>query len=142
YQWRKNGVAISDGATGNGSIYSGTQTSNLQITSTATTDAAISTAGFDCVISGTCSPSVTCTRVALTVNTPPSITVQPSSQTVCSGSTTTFSLTATGTSVTYQWRKNGVNIVNGATGHGSTYSGATTATLQLSGTAVGDTASP
>src|SRR5262249_34188306 len=93
------------------------------------------------VISGTCTPSVTSTRVALTVNTPPSISGQPGSQIVCSGSTTSFTLTAAGTGVTYQWRKNGVNIVNGATGHGSTYAGATTATLQIPTTAVGDSAS-
>src|ERR1051325_1466078 len=140
YQWRKNGVTISDGATGNGSTYSGTTSSTLQITNTASADAATAATGFDCVVTGTCAPSVTSSRVALTVNSAPAITGQPTSQTVCSGSTSSFSVTATGAGLTYQWRKNGVDLSNGATGNGSTYSGATAATLQITGTAAGDTA--
>lgn len=46
---------------------------------------------------------------------PPSITTHPSSQTICAGSSVTFSVTATGSSLTYQWRKGGTNI-SGATG--------------------------
>src|SRR5439155_15434267 len=72
--------------------------------------------------------------------TPPTITSQPTNQTVCTGSTATFSVTATGTGLTYQWRKNGTNLVNGATGNGSTYSGVTTATLTISNTQPGDAA--
>lgn len=60
-----------------------------------------------------------CTRtqtgsVTITVNTAPSISVNPSTQSVCIGSSVTFSVTASGTSPTYQWRKNGSNI-GGAT---------------------------
>ena len=47
--------------------------------------------------------------------TPPSITTQPADQTVTEGHTATFFVTATGTEpLTYQWKKNGVNI-SGAT---------------------------
>jgi hypothetical protein len=47
--------------------------------------------------------------------TPPSITTQPANQTVTVGQTATFSVVAAGsTPLSYQWRKNGVNI-SGAT---------------------------
>ena len=42
----------------------------------------------------------------------PVITVQPAPQTACAGSPATFSVTATGTSLAYQWRKNGTNITS------------------------------
>ncbi len=42
------------------------------------------------------------------------ITTQPSSQAVAAGAIATFSVTATGSSLSYQWQKNGVDIV-GAT---------------------------
>jgi hypothetical protein len=49
--------------------------------------------------------------------TPPSITVQPQSQTVAQGSPVTFSVIATGTApLSYQWQKNGSDI-SGATGN-------------------------
>ena len=53
-------------------------------------------------------------QVVITVNQPPSITTQPLGQTLCSGSAATFSVTATGTGLTYQWKKNSTNI-SGAT---------------------------
>ena len=60
----------------------------------------------------------------------------PSSQTVCSGTTATFTVTATGAApLTYQWQ---VSTTNGATWtaitNNATYSGATTATLTISNT--------
>ena len=52
--------------------------------------------------------------VNITVNTPASISLNPVSQTICVGQSVTFSVTAAGTSPTYQWRKGGINI-GGAT---------------------------
>jgi hypothetical protein len=47
--------------------------------------------------------------------TPPSVTGQPSGDTLCAGDTITFTVTATGTApLTYQWRKDGGDI-GGAT---------------------------
>ncbi|MEP0842877.1 MAG: immunoglobulin domain-containing protein, partial [Phycisphaerae bacterium] len=142
FQWRKNGVNIADGATGNGaSTYSGTTTNTLTINGVDPGDAALAAAGFDVVVSGTCNPPVTSNRVALTVNEAPAITVQPTDQTVNGGDTATFTVTATGTGLTFQWRKNGVNIADGATGNGaSTYSGTNTATLTINNTDAGDAA--
>ncbi|MCX8518303.1 MAG: immunoglobulin domain-containing protein, partial [Rhodoferax sp.] len=48
----------------------------------------------------------------------PAITTQPDSQSVVAGQTATFSVTATGSTLSYQWKKNGTTI-DGATS--STY---------------------
>ena len=65
------------------------------------------------------------------------ITQQPSNQTACAGGTASFTVTASGTgTLTYQWRKGNSKIKNG--GH---YSGATTATLTITGASSGDVAS-
>jgi len=79
-------------------------------------------------------------------NVPPGITdmgayeripitvTDPASQSICTGDTASFSVTATGQpTLLYQWRKNGVNISNGGT-----VSGATTATLTINPAAAGD----
>src|SRR5438045_1537388 len=69
-------------------------------------------------ISGGYGGSTGTTTLTVTVNPPataPSITSQPANQTVTAGQTAMFSVTATGTApLSYQWRKNGVNIT-GAT---------------------------
>jgi hypothetical protein len=61
--------------------------------------------------------------------TPPSISTNPSSETICSGSNASFSVAATANSGTlsYQWRKNGTNI-----------SGATNASYSISSATSGD----
>ena len=54
-------------------------------------------------------------KITYTSSSAPVITGQPQSRTVAAGSSTTFTVTATGTPpLSYQWRKNGVNIT-GAT---------------------------
>ena len=72
----------------------------------------------------------------VTVRVLPAISGQPASKIVCEGSSAQFTVVASGTSLTYQWRKNGVNLVNG--GH---VSGATSATLTISTAAAADAAS-
>lgn len=59
---------------------------------------------YQVVISNTCPSTITSNAVTLTVNNPASITSQPSDATVCSGETANFSVTATGSSNTYQWQ--------------------------------------
>ncbi|SKC60662.1 PKD-like domain-containing protein, partial [Ohtaekwangia koreensis] len=96
--------------------------SSYTIATTASTDAG----SYDVIVSGTCTPPVTSTAATLTINALPAITVQPvASQAICEGSAASFSVTASGTGLTYQWKKNGVDIV-GATSN--TYTIATTAT--------------
>ncbi|HEY6193143.1 MAG TPA: Ig-like domain repeat protein, partial [Bacteroidota bacterium] len=77
-----------------------------------------------------------CTGTAsttITVNQPPSISGQPGSKAVCEGTSTTFSVTASGTTLTYQWRKNGLPLTNGGD-----YSGVLTATLSINPVALTD----
>jgi hypothetical protein len=75
--------------------------------------------------------SVTSAGAILTVNPPPvapSITTQPANQTVTAPAPATFSVAASGDApLTYQWRRNGVDIA-----------GATSATYVLDPTAVSD----
>jgi len=53
--------------------------------------------------------SVTSAVATLTVNLPPTITAQPQSRTILTGTCTNFSVTATGTApLYYQWLSNGV----------------------------------
>ncbi len=68
------------------------------------------------------------------------ISVQPTNRTLCAGGNVSFSVGITGSLPTYQWRKNGINLTNGATGNGSTVSGATTATLTITSAKVADSA--
>ena len=74
---------------------------------------------------GTCGQT-TCASITITVTTPPTITVQPSSVTICAGAATSFSVTATG-ATSYQWQ----NLI------GSTWtniSGATSSTYSIAST--------
>jgi hypothetical protein len=83
---------------------------------------------YNVVVSGVspCSP-VTSNNAEIIVKEAVNITSQPVSQVACSGNTVTFTVGATGDGLTYQWRKNGSNISNGAT-----VSGVNTPTLILS----------
>src|SRR6266404_507967 len=70
------------------------------------------------IAGATLSSYTTPATATLTVNpapVAPTITTQPANQTVTAGQTATFAVVATGTApLSYQWRKNGVNI-SGAT---------------------------
>ena len=68
------------------------------------------------------------TNVSMTIYGGITINTQPQPSTICEGGNTSFSVSATGLNLTYQWQENGVNISNGGI-----YSGATTTTLTLSG---------
>jgi hypothetical protein len=85
----------------------GATSSSYTIAATVAADAG----NYDVVVSGTCTPAVTSAVATLTVNALPVITGQPvASQAICEGSSATFTVTATGTGLTYQWKKNGVDI--------------------------------
>lgn len=58
---------------------------------------------YRCVASSVCG-STNSNAAILTVNNPASITTQPADGTVCSGSSFSFCITATGNGITYQWQ--------------------------------------
>lgn len=68
----------------------------------------------------------------VTVANPVNITDQPQSSTICANTGTSFSVTATGNPIEYQWQvsTDGTNFANVT--NGGVYSGATTPTLTLS----------
>lgn len=76
-------------------------------------------------------------RYDITINiSAPSVTGQPLSQTVGAGTNATFSVTATGTGLSYQWRKNTVNMSNGGN-----VAGVTSTALTITGSSTSDAAS-
>jgi hypothetical protein len=113
YQWQKDGVDIV-GATAATLSLSNVQSGNA--------------GSYTVFVSN--AQTVTSSAATLTVIVPPVITVQPVSVTANLGASASFSVTTTGTSSTYQWKKAGVDIA-----------GATTATLSLSNVQAVDAAS-
>jgi hypothetical protein len=95
YQWQKQ-----SGASFNS--ISGATASTYTIGSVAPTDAGT----YRVVVTGTCG-AVNSSNSVLVVNTPVSITAQPSWSfpNACTGETTTISMNASGTITSYQWQK-------------------------------------
>jgi PKD repeat protein len=77
---------------------------------------------YHVVVSG-CSSAVTSADATLTVNTVPEIVIQPKDSTTCLNAGAAFSVTATGTNVTYQWQVNKgagfINVIDDANFSGS-----------------------
>lgn len=103
YQWRKFGIDMP-----------GRTDSTLNIAPVTLDDAAT----YDVVVTTNCG-AFTSDAAALTVRTPPVITQQPTSKSVCRGAAVVLSVAATGSPTpTYQWRKDGTPITGAAS---STY---------------------
>jgi|GEM_PF-532792 len=128
YQWRKGSVNLV-----NGGNISGVNTSVLTINPATVAD---TSSFYNVVVSGSCAPNDTSINVYLKINTPPSITTQPVNQTVCSGNSISFSVSASGTGITYQWMKGNTALVNGGN-----ISGVNTPTLTVNPTTISDTSS-
>jgi hypothetical protein len=128
YQWRKGTVNLV-----NGGNISGATSAILTINPANIPDAS---ANYNVAITGVCLPVVTSDNVALVVNSATAITTQPTAQTACTGISVSFSVAATGTGLTYQWRKGTVNMVNGGN-----ISGVTSATLSINPVNASDAAS-
>jgi hypothetical protein len=117
YQWQLNGSPIS-----------GATSSTLAVTNAQAANAG----SYAVIVTGGCG-SVTSSTATLVVNPSTAITSQPAPLTVCSGQNATFTVVATGTgTLTYQWKKDGVNITGNAS--------ATTSALALTGVTSADAA--
>lgn len=95
YQWRKDGLNIPDG------------TAATYIVNSITLQSAGS---YNCIVTGACGNAITSSTAYLTVDEPPSISSQPSEIRTCAGQPAVFSVTAGGSSLTYQWQKDGQNL--------------------------------
>lgn len=71
-----------------------------------------------------------------TISTPPTITDQPVPVTVATNGSCVFNVAAIGVNVTYQWRRNSTNLLNGVN-----ISGATSGTLVINNAGTADAAS-
>jgi hypothetical protein len=123
YQWKKVATPLI-----NGPRISGATSSALSISSVVDADAG----AYSCVITNT-SGSTNTDSVTLTVVDPPAITTQPLSQVASNGSTVVLHVVATGTSPTYQWKKNGTALSNSGD-----ISGVTTPDLTIHVTSTAD----
>lgn len=101
YQWQVNNgtgfVNISDIPP-----YSGATSATLSITGATT---ALNTYQYRCQLSNaTCTTPGVSNAATLSINLLPFISVNPLNATICVGSENTFSVTASGTGITYQWQ--------------------------------------
>ena len=119
-----SGWATVAGGTPIGTTYSNTTSATLSLTTSSNYFyRAIVDEGNPCTFTTSVS--------SITVNTAPTVTLQPTNKTICSGKSTTFKVGDSGNPTSYQWQVkvpagSFVNITNGGV-----YSGATTATLTL-----------
>ncbi len=116
YQWVKDGVNV------------GSDSPVYNIPSFAAGDAG----SYHCNITNSCGTVLSNTAV-LSVGSQVNITSNPSSVNSCIGNVANFSVTATGSDLTYQWQKDGFPLSNGGT-----VSGVNTSTLTINGIAAGD----
>jgi len=123
FQWQKNGTNLTDGT----NIF-GSHTATLVVNPTTTNDAG----NYSVIITNACGRE-TSSNAALTVVVYPTILSQPQSLTVCEGSPASFSVSASGTPLYFQWQKNGTNLTDG-----TNISGSTATNLLLSTTAAND----
>ncbi|QYM77807.1 immunoglobulin domain-containing protein [Horticoccus luteus] len=127
YHWTKDGNALGDGGR-----VSGTGTATLTLTGVQPADSA----DYAVVVTND-GGSVTSASATLAVQTPPLITSQSVSQAAFQGDNVTLSVVATGTApLSYQWKKDGVNLADGGA-----LSGTGTASLTLTGVVVADSGS-
>lgn len=136
YQWQ---VSTNGGTTWNNlantAPYSAVTSNQLTITGT---PASLNANQYRCYIIGACLSAATSNAVALTVNTPPAVTVNPSNSTVCFNTATSFSAAGTGTGISYQWQlsTNGGSSWSNLT-NVAPYSNVTATTMNISSATVG-----
>jgi pectin methylesterase-like acyl-CoA thioesterase len=130
YQWRKGGVNLTNGSTGNGSTYSEVTSQTLTISNAQAADAG----SYDVVVTNPGGDTLSDTATLSTTSTPqaPVVTVGLSNRTVLTTGTTSFSVVVNGTSpLTYSWSKGGAALANGTTAQGSMVSGAGSSSLTI-----------
>ncbi|MDB6057944.1 MAG: large protein, partial [Verrucomicrobiales bacterium] len=124
YQWQKNSTNLANA----GSV-SGATTPSLTINQTTNIDSGTYTVRISNAVSNlTSSPAIVSVFQA-----PPTINTQPTSRTSNAGTIATFTVSATGPSLAYQWYKGAVALNNA-----NNISGATTSALSLGSVLLAD----
>ncbi len=118
YQWQKNAGNLS-----NGGHVSGATTLALTLTGVDATDVGT----YTCHLSNA-DGSTDSAAVILSLSTSPTITIQPSNIVVALTSNASFSVVASGSGLSYQWKKGVATLSNGGR-----FSGATSPALGISG---------
>ncbi len=116
YQWRLDGGALSDGGE-----FSGTTTPTLTIDPTVW----YYSGNYDCLISNIAG-AVATNPAILTASMPITINYPPQPVEVATGQLATFTVYTSGTEQMYQWRRNGVSLIDDGR-----ITGATTSTLSI-----------
>ena len=127
YQWRIGNVDLINGAN-----TSGANTATLTINPVSILDAATD---YNVVVTGNCLPDVTSIDVALEVSSLPVIVTEPTDLIVCEGNSATFSVTASGTNLSYQWRIGTTFLTDGGN-----ISGSNSSTLTINPVTINDIA--
>lgn len=118
YQWRFNGINLTDG----GGIIGATSPTLVRA------GLQPAAAGAYSVVVGNAVGSVTSSNALLTVLSPPALVLQPVDQSIDEGGALLLTAAASGTfPLSYRWQRDGTNLFNG-----DGISGVTTATLSLS----------
>ena len=137
YQWQES----TDGGStwndiSNGGVYSGATTATLTLTGITN---GMNNYKYRLKAYNECDAQYT-NAATLTVTPATAITTQPQNTTICEGSTAYLSVSAVGGGLSYQWQfwngSSWVNVSNG-TPSGASYTGGTSANLQISGLAAG-----
>ena len=127
YQWQVNTNGVWSNI-GNGGGFNGVTTSTLMISGITTS---MSGSQYRCVISTiACTTPIPSNAATLTVNTLIQVISQPTSNTICLGTSTFITTDAIGTGVQFQWQVNtGTGFTN--LSNGGAYNGATTSQLSI-----------
>ena len=137
YQWQvsTNGGSTFTAVT-NGTNYTGATEASLSVLNI---PLGFNTYQYRCVITTSCLPLTTTTTAAATLSVSPAttITTQPLNRVVCEGGNTNFSITTSNSvGVTYQWQVSFNGNSYSSITNNTTYSGATTSTLVLTGVSI------
>ena len=129
YQWQSSAA----GCAGPWTNITGATNASLAVNNVSL---AMDGTAYRVIVSGTCAPAVTSSCGLLTVISAATISTQPTDVSVCAGSPATFTVSANGTGISYQWQMStdaGATYTDIAGATASTYS-ITSATAALNNT--------
>ena len=102
YQWQVDeGAGFGDVVAS--ATYSGVKSSTLSISNAGTS---LNGNKYRVVVGGTCSPNATSASAELTVQAPPSIVTNPVDDKQCAGKDASFTVAASGSSISLKWQEN------------------------------------